>query len=202
MRIQIVLGQQDNSHAEALIDGDHYVTCCTGNPYFAAADFLTQLTIVKNNITGMRTAINMPNSDTKTGMVNSARDTMDRSILKMANKVSDIANDPAVLDINRIIIVNSAGMNAKDYPPHARHIFTVKQGLAGVAMLTAQGGSDANEWQYTSDIINYTGRIAVDTTTVAHTQIPNLKGPYVFFHKAIIAGTKTDWEPPFLFTVL
>jgi hypothetical protein len=71
-------------------------------------------------------------------------------------------------------------------------------------LLTAQGGANANEWQYTPDIVNYTGRIAVATTTKARTEIPNLKKgtEYAFFHKAIISGTNTDWEAPVILMVI
>ncbi len=205
MKIQIVLNLKECSNAEILIAGDHFVTDMTGNSHFTLADIVAQVTVVKNDVTGLRTAINAPTSDTKTDDIRVARDTLERAIKKLANKVEDLANDPATLDENRINIVHSAGMNAKNQAHPQKHKFTVANSeVSGTVNLTAQGGANANEWQYTSDVINFTNRVASPTTTKANTEIKNLKRgtEYAFFHKAIISGTATDWEAPLILMVV
>lgn len=199
MKVKVVLNLGGSSNAQVLIDADHYTTDMTGNAHFTAADIVAQVTAVKTEVTNLRTAINAPTSDAKTDDIRIARDALDRGLTKLAGKVEDVANDPATPDANRVDIVHSAGMNVKNQVHPQKHKFTVNNtDISGTVLLTAQGGANANEWQYTTDIINFTGRIPVATTTKAHTEIPNLKKgiEYAFFHKAIIAGTNTDWEGP------
>ncbi len=199
MKVKVVLNLGSSSNAQVLIDGDHYTTDMTGNAHFTAADITAQVTAVKTLVTNLRTAINAPTSDSKTDDIKIARDALDRGLTKLAGKVEDVANDPSTPDANRIDIVHSAGMSVKSQVHPQKHKFTAgNTEISGTVLLTAQGGANANEWQYTTDIINFTGRVPVATTTKAHTEIPNLKkgADYAFFHKAIISGTNTDWEGP------
>jgi len=204
MKVQIALNLKGSSNAQILVDADHYTTDMTGNAHFAAAEIVAQVAATKTAITNLRTAINAPTSDTKTDDIKIAREALERNLTKLANKVSDVANDLTTPDANRIDIVHSAGMNAKGHAHPQKHKFTaINTEISGTVHLTAQGGANANDWQYTPDIINLSARIAAETTTTAHTDIPNLKKgtEYAFFHKAIIAGVKTDWEGPVFLTV-
>jgi len=204
MKTKIVLNLGSISNAQVLIDADHYTTDMTGNTHFTATDTVAQVATVKTAVTNLRTAINEPTSDTKTDDIAIARDALDRALRKLANKVEDLANDPSTPDANRVNIVHSAGMSVKNQVHPQKHIFTASNtDISGTVLLTAQGGAKANEWQYTTDIINFTGRVPVASTTKAHTEIPNLKKgtEYAFFHKAIVAGTNTDWEAPVILMV-
>ena len=201
MKIQIVLGLGSCSNAQVLIDGDHYVTCMTGNTYFAPTAITEVLTACKTAITNLRAAINAPVSGTKTDSVKITRDAVDRNLTILGGKVEEVANDPSIPDAKRVEIVHSAGMDAKNQAHPQRRKFTVSPaGISGTVHLTAQGGAKAHEWQYTSDVINFTGRIAVTTTTKGFTDIPNLKKgtEYAFFHNAIIANVNTGCEGPII----
>jgi hypothetical protein len=205
MKVQIVLDLKGSNNAQELVDADHYTTCMTGNGKFAAADIVAQVTATKTAVTNLRAAINAPTSDTKTDDIGIARDALDRNLTKLASKVEDLANDAATLDVNRVDIVHSAGMNVKNHVHPRKRQFTATNGdLSGTAYLTAPGGASAHEWQYTTDMANFTGRLAAPTTTVANTEIGNLKKGigYAFFHKAIVPGTKTDWDGPVFLTVI
>jgi hypothetical protein len=205
MKVKIVLGLQNSSNAEVLVDADHFSADMTGNSHFTAADITAQVTAVKTAVTNMRNAMNEATSDTKTDDIKVARDALDRALRKLANKVEDTANDASVIDANRVNLVHSAGMNVKDQVhPQKRQFAASNTDISGTVLLTAQGGANANEWQYTPDIVNYTGRIAVATATKARTEISNLKKgtEYAFFHKAIISGTNTDWEAPVILMVI
>lgn len=80
-------------------------------------------------------------------------------------------------------------------------MFTVTSGDAeGSVHLTATGGANAYVWQYTSDVVNFTGRVAAITTTTSTTDSSGLKSgsKSAFFHKPIVVGPSTDWEGPLI----
>jgi hypothetical protein len=204
MQVEVVLSLRDTNNAQILVDTDHYTNCMTGNVNFGAADIITQITSTKTAATGLRTAINAPTSDTKKDNILAARDGLDRNLVKLGGKVEGVANDPATLDINRVSIVHSAGMIAKGHTSPGRHTFTVTNGaISGTALLQAQGGNLTNEWQYTTDLIGFTNRVAADTTSKASAEIPGLvkKTEYAFFHKGNQAGVKTNWEGPIFLVI-
>lgn len=205
MKIKVVLGLASCSNAQVLIDGDYYVVSMTGNPYFAAAAIVELLTGVKASLKTLRDAINAPPSNAKGDTVRNARDAVDRHLTILAGKVEEVANDPAVPDTKRVEIAHSAGMDVKTQVHPQRHKFTVSNTeISGTVYLTAQGRAKGHEWQYTDDIINFTKRIAEPGTSVANTQISNLKKgtEYAFFHKAILSRQKSAWEGPIILMVL
>lgn len=205
MKTQIVLNLNGSNNAQVVIDADHYTTCMTGNPIFADADIVAQVAATKTATTDMRTAVAAPISEAKTDNVRIARDVLNRSLTKLANKVEDIANNPEIPDVVRLDIIHSAGMTEKEQAHRQKNQFTVRNnGVPGTVYLTAKGGAKAHEWQYTTDIVNFTGRIAAPSTTTASTEIANLveATKYAFFHKAIVSGTATAWEGPIILTIL
>lgn len=204
MKIQVVLGLRNRSNPQVLIDGDYYITCMTGNTYFDSAAIIEVLINSKDAIIALRAAINAPVSDTKTDIIRSARIRVNYFLTSLGHKVEEVANHPDIPDIKRIEIAHSAGMDVKNQVHPQRHRFTVRNtGISGMLHLTAQGGARAHEWQYTNDIINFTGRIAITSTTIANTDVQNLeKGTeYAFFHKAI-TRKESGWEGPILCVVL
>lgn len=205
MKVQIALNLGASSNAQVLVDADHYTTSMTGNANFTAADIVAQVTSTKTAISTLRTAVNAPTSDIKTDAVKTARDVLDRNLSKLASKVEDVANDPATAESNRVNIVHSAGMKLKGQFHPQKQVFTAENSsVSGSIVLTAAGGAKAHEWQYTADTVNFTERIAIDSTTTAKVQIDDLKKAteYAFFHKAVKVGEKTDWEGPVFLVVL
>lgn len=204
MKIQIVLNLSSTSNSQVITDALRYTTCMTGNAYFTAADVVAQVDATNAATTAMRNVLSSPKSDTKKDNVLIARDVLDRSLIKLANKVEDIANAPHLSDLTRLDIVHSAGMIVKGQIHPQKHQFkAVNSKISGTAILTAKGGAKAHEWQYTTDIVSYTGRIAVDSTTRARTEIANLAeaNRHAFFHKPIISNTITEWEGPIILLV-
>jgi hypothetical protein len=204
MKVKIVLDLNGCNNAQLIADAERYTTCMTGNELFADADVVAQVTTTKTALTELRNAVSAPLSETKKDNVRIKRDALDRCLIKLANKVEDIANAPQVSDLSRLDIVHSAGMVTKGQIHPQKHQFKVVNGkISGTAKLTAQGGAKAHEWQYTTDIVSYTGRIAVDSTTRANTEIANLAEAtrYAFFHKPIISNTITEWEGPIILLV-
>jgi hypothetical protein len=149
--------------------------------------------------------MNAPISDAKTDNINVARDVLDRMLNILASKVEAVANSPTLVDEQRVGIVHSAGMEVKTQVIPKKRVFAVTSGkVEGSVHLTASGGANAHEWQYTSDVLNFTGRIIVPTTTVSSTDINGLQigTKYAFFHKSILPGASTDWEGPLMMTVV
>lgn len=205
MKIKIVLNLSKRSNAEVLVDADSYTTKMVDNPNFTAPEIKTQITTVQTAAADLRSSMNAPLSETKTDTVRRSRDVLDRSLTKLGNQVKDVANDPNVPDDMRITIAHSAGMAVKTATHPQKHVFEVRNGsTSGSVLLMAEGGVNANGWQYTTDLVGFTNRISVDPTTSAKVEIPNLeKGvKHAFFHKPIIAGEKTDWEGPIFWVVV
>ena len=205
MRIIVALKLAICGNAKMLINGDRYVNCMTGNAHFQSLKSVELVAKCKICVTNLRTAINAPKSETKTDNIRIARDALDRSLTMLGANVEHVANDPSILDSQRVEIVHSTGMEIKSQVHRGRFVFSVKNtDVSGTVRLRAQGRKRAHEWQYTDDVINFTGRIAVPSTTKATTHIANLKKvtEYAFFHKAIKRGGNTDWEGPILLVVI
>jgi len=205
MIIQIVLSLKDKNNASIMVASDHYTGNIETSPYFTDATVKNHIQIVKATNSHLRETVNAPLYATQSEDIAAARDALDRALIKLKNIVQDIANDPSVADANRITIVHSAGMTEKaQVRPQAR-IFTAKNGdISGTVILTAQGDSNANEWQMTNDTVNFTNRVSLPTTVPAKTTVSGLqkKTDYAFFHHAIISGVETDWESPVIITVM
>lgn len=204
MKPIIVLDLNGTNNAEVVIDADRYTTCMTGNPIFTDADTVALVTATVAATTKLREAVAAPVSETKKDVIRIARDALNRSITSLAAKVQSLANAPDIPDLVRFDIIHSAGMSEKEQTHRQKNQFAAKNsGISGTVLLTAKGGANAHEWQYTTDIISFKNRIAASSTTTAKTEITNLEEAtkYAFFHKAILASTITDWEGPAILVV-
>jgi len=204
MKPKINLDLNRLSNSEVVIDADRYVTCMTGNPLYSDPDLVTQVATTGTATIKMREAVAAPVSETKTDNIRIARDKLNRSITKLASMVQNLANDPNITDLQRLLVIHDAGMTEKGQTHRQNNQFTVKNGdISGTVFLTAKGQVNAHEWQYTTDIVNFKNRVAADTTTTSKTEIKNLEEAtkYAFFHKAIQPGTTTDWEGPLLLVI-
>lgn len=203
MKVHVKLALHEKSNAQILVDTDNYTNDMTASTYFTAASIVAQVTATKNAATNMRTKITAAYSHTYAGDVKTAREGLERQLNLLASLVDGVANDPAVLDANRLNIIHAAGMHEKNTHHPGRHKFTVKNGtVLGTVLITAEGGAKSNEWAYTADVINFTNRIPLETTTVAHTEatglLPNTE--YAFFHKGIHVHGNKVWEGPLIIT--
>jgi len=203
MKIEIVLDSYKRSNAEVVVDGDHYITSMTGKKVFDTPEVSTQITTTTNAVDGLRSAMRAPTSDVKTENIRIARDTVDRSLRKLANRVEDIANDPALPDVARIDIAHQAGMKVKGRTPRQKNQFKAVNGdLSGSVILTAASGVTGHIWQYTSDIEKFTGRIQAkgsSGTKVITGLTPLTK--CAFFHQPIIGDDDTEWEGPIILDI-
>ena len=205
MKPKIVLDLNRINNSQVVIDADHYTTCMTDNPQFADDATVAAVTATKSATTNMRAAVSAPISETKNDNIRIARDVLNRCLINLASRVEALANDPEISDLVRLDIIHGAGMIEKGQTRRQKNQFSVKNGdISGTVLLMAQGGANAHEWQYTTDVIDFTGRIASKTTTTASTKIIGLKQAvkYAFFHIAIKPGIDTDWEGPIFLVIM
>jgi pyridoxine/pyridoxamine 5'-phosphate oxidase len=205
MKVQIVLRLNDCSNAELLVVVDHFIGSMTDNESFKDPTVIAQILKTKEKNEAFRYTLNKPMSETKSDEVAAARDSLERDVIKLKNMTQDTANDPSVSDANRIAIVHSAGMTEKTQVRPQARVFSVKNAdVSGTVLLSAQGGSNANEWQYTEDVATFQNRKMLPTTVAAKTSLSGLqkKSDYAFFHRSVVSGEITEWEGPVLITVL
>ena len=205
MKVKITLNLHGTNNAQILIDAERYTSSITNNKHFGSAEIVAQVATTQTSTSNLREAMSAPLSENKTDNIRIAREILDRNLTKLGNMVEDVANDPNTPDANRLEIVHSASMNVRNQHTPQKHQFAASNGpVSGSVILTAEGGANAHEWQYTTDITGFTNKVSVDSTTTAKTEILNLKKAteYAFFHKAIISGEKTNWEGPLFLVVV
>jgi len=203
MKVKVNLGLAGMSDADAIIDGRQIVLKMTGNTNFnqptnPITPALSVVSLAVDDVEKASAAAqNAGAAATKT--LRQKRHLYDTLVTKLSHYVEDTANDPAITDDKREGIVVSAGMLVKAKASHQKQHFEAKNTpLTGVVRLVAEGiERGAHEWQHTTDVTNYTNRVAVDSTITAHTDVHGLVSgtKYAFFHKQITTG-KTDWEGP------
>jgi hypothetical protein len=205
MKTKIALGLGSISNSEVLVSATHITTNMTGNALFAATEIVAQVTTTVAANTSLRNAMSAPTSDAKIDNIKAAREVLDRNLTILAAKVEAVANSPTLVDSQRVGIIHSAGMEVKNHGISKKRVFSVSNGnIEGSVHITAAGRAKAHEWQYTSDVVNFSGRIAANTTTTSSTDISGLKSgsKYAFFHKRIQSRISNDWEGPLYVTVI
>jgi hypothetical protein len=205
MHIEINLSLGDYNDAELLVLCDTYVAQMTGNPLFAAPQMVAQVANVAHAVTTLRNSINAIETLDKRDLIGKASDALRRTVTKLKNMVQDQANDPDVADIDRESIVHGAAMVIKIHGERTSNFFKAIHGIiSGTIKLVAHGSVNGHQWKYTFDTKEYTNCIHLDSTTIAEIEITDLpvKTEVACFHRAVVAGTKTDWEGPVIITVL
>ena len=204
MIVKIVLNLHTKSNAEIIASAGRIIANMTDNPSFTADEIKKQMAIVETQLKKLSTTMSKPVYESKTADTAVIRHFLIRELTILANKVEAIANSSSTPDGERISTVHSAGMEVKSPSIRPKRVFMAVNGpISGSVKLVAEGGAKANEWQYTTDVVNHTNRVAIQSTTRASTEITGLeKGTYAFFHKAIYPGKMMDWEGPFILTVV
>ena len=204
MKVVVVHSLSEKNYAELANYADDVVVRCTGNSLLTGTEFAAQVTKTKAASTGLKAVQLKPYSSSKTAEMKAARDTLEREITKLGNRVEDIANDPIVAETQRVVIVHSAGMELKGYTrPDKRHFAVFPGDVPGTVKVTAQAGAVAHQWQYTYDVKTFANRVEVDPTTKSTVIISNLtsRKEVAVFHRAIIADTPSSWEGPLVIFV-
>lgn len=199
MIVEIALGLNDLTDADAVIFGGNIHTDMTGNVYFNTPEIIAMLDDLKKAIDDLTSKLNAVESTTKTGDIITSRDNFDRIVKRISHKVYDIANDVKVLDINREVIVHSAGLTVKDKATHEGGHFKVEMDTTpGSIILHAKGGFRAHEWKRFKVSDQTKNETHLDATTKANTIDKGLtKGEeYGYYHRPVMPDKPADWEGP------
>ncbi len=204
MNIQIVLNLKMKNNADVVAMANRYVANLTGNSLLNSAEIVKQTEVVKTLADALSALMCKPVYEAKAANLRVSRENLDRELTILAGQVEAVANSSSTVDSDRIGIVESAGMDIKTYPSRSKRVFGVTNGdISGSVKLVAEGGARAHEWQYTSDLVNFTNRVAAQTTVRGSSEITGLsKGVYAFFHKPIYSDRVVDWEGPIINTVV
>jgi hypothetical protein len=204
MNIQIVLNLKTRNNADVIAMANRYVANLKGNSLLNSAAIVKQTEVVKTLADALSDLMCKPVYEAKAANLRVSRENLDRELTILAGQVEAVANSSSTIDSDRIGIVESVGMDIKTYPSRSKRVFAVTNGnISGSVKLVAEGGARAHEWQYTSDLVNFTNRIAAQTTVRGSSEITGLsKGVYAFFHKPIYSDRVVDWEGPIINTVV
>ena len=204
MNIQIVLNLKTRNNADVIAMANRYVANLKGNSLLNSAAIVKQTEVVKTLADALSALMCKPVYEAKAANLRVSRENLDRELTILAGQVEAVANSSSTVDSDRIGIVESVGMDIKTYPSRSKRVFAVTNGdISGSVKLVAEGGARAHEWQYTSDLVNFTNRVAAQTTVRGSSEITGLsKGVYAFFHKPIYSDRVVDWEGPIINTVV
>jgi hypothetical protein len=203
MKINVVLNLASTTNAELAAAASNYTQCISSDPTFPEADFKSLVTQVNTSNTRFQSLMMAPISESKTEDVRAAREDLELSLQVLANEVEALANKKGLTDDERVAVVHRAGMQVKAKAPKKKRTFDVVAGDApGTAEMTAEGGPRAHEWQMTHDVVNFTSRVQLPTTTAGITTVTGLQPGtvYAFYHRGVVAGKVQEWEGPILFT--
>jgi hypothetical protein len=215
MKAVVVLDLSGTNDVQICTDGDAYISSISdpNNPNFrepavsapVAAMIAAQLQLTQTSIISLRAAIAAPMAPNKSDLVQMARASVDSNLSMLANLVENVANAPSVPDLAREAIVHSANMVLKAGKSRTKAVFSVSQNKeSGSVHLVAEGNANAHLWEYTTDTVHFSNRLAAEPTTVANTNITGLKKltSYAFFHKAIVPNQTNSWEGPVFLDVV
>jgi hypothetical protein len=204
MNVTVVLGVSKKNDSAIIVIANGIVAKMTNNPYFTLATDLAKIAKVKTASLNLQNALESGDLTNKKSIIKQAKHDLHRNLKSLRNLVEDTANDSSISDDLRVIIVESTGMSVKIHSHPVSKVFIAIHGdVKGSILLVVPSGANSNEFQYTGDVVGFTNRITVDSTTMSHIMLYGLPlGPMAFFHKAVFPRKKTDWEGPIIITVI
>lgn len=205
MTVKVNLGLSKLSLEKLVFESLDYCNSMSASAYYAAAHIVSFIVVVRTSITNLSNAMNAPTSDTKTDDIKAARVVLEKNVTKLGTIVENTANDPAVEDIYRVAIVHASGMRVKGQAHPQKHSFNVKNtDVSGKVMMYAEGGVNAHEWEYASDLNNLNNRTHLRATTAGHNELDSLipGNEYAFYHAPVTPDGPHDFEGPIYLRVI
>ena len=128
-----------------------------------------------------------------------------KDMRSIRNMVQQLADNNTSATISSESIVTSAGFGIKTVNGTSPRVFGVKNTLVSgkIKLLAAsnKGSRGSHKWFLTTDIVGFTGKVALPETTKSDTIVEGLVvgTKYAFFHSAVTsAGVSTEEGPIFL----
>jgi hypothetical protein len=206
MKIQIKLGFRKIKNADAVIKGDLYAAGVDDNPFFPEANVIAQGLVVKSASANLKNALEKPKSLTRSSEIKVARRKWELEVTKLTKLQEIIVNSADVADDVKKEMVQSANREVVEHPIHQKYDFSAKRGTnSGEVIFTAVTKDAVSHlYTWTDDLKNFTNKadpwVSAGAKTTA-TGVPT-GNELAFFHKAIFARKRMDWEGPIFLTVL
>ena len=206
MKIQIKLGFDDLSNSEAVVQGYLYASGVDSNPFFPETNIIAQGVVVKGKTDKLEEALAKPKSSTRTPAINAARAEWETEVTALTKMQEIAVNAADVADDVKIEMVQSANREVIEHTPRQKYTFSVKRGTnSGTAVFTAETkDAVAHLFTWTEDLVNFANKAdpweSASAKTTA-TGVPVNKD-LAFFHKAIFAKKRMDWEGPIFLKLL
>jgi|GEM_PF-1448118 len=205
MKVLVALGLSAINNSGMVIFARHLAACITGQTIFDLPEITAQVALMLADTTTLETCLTAPQSETKTGDSKAARERLERSVTGLARLIETLANSATVTEDQRVNVINLAGMEVKSQGTgKKKRIFSVSHGaMDGSVVLTAPSGAVSHEWQYSTDIITFSNKVSLTTTSVGIFEIAGLESgkTFAFFHRSVIPGEVTLWEGPLIIKV-
>ncbi len=206
MKIQIRLGLHEIKNSDAVIKGDLYAKGVDNNPYFPGADIIAQGDVVKTCSDKLKGALDEPKSSTKSSSINIARTKWDKEVSTLTTMEELVVNNADATDEEKIKMVQSANREVVEHPVRQKYQFTAKRGAnSGEIDFTAvTKDAVAHLYTYCTDLETFKDKADPCCSAGAKTTASGVPigKELAFFHKAIFAKKKMDWEGPIFLTPL
>ena len=206
MKIQILLGFEKTTNPNAVIKGELYADGVADNAFFPEDAVKEQGLVVKSKTDKLKEALAKPKSPTRTPAINAARAEWETEVTTLTNLEENVVNNANVADDVKIEMVQSANREVVVRPVHQKYDYTVKRGpnSSEVVFTAVTKDAVAHLYTWTSDLENFTNKadpwVSASAKTTA-TGVP-VGNELAFFHKAIFAKKRMDWEGPIFLKVL
>lgn len=206
MKVQIKLGFKEITNSEAVIQGTLFASGVVNNTFFPELNVIAQGIVVQTATDTLQTALGQPKSSTRTSGINAARVVWETEVTSLSKMQEIVVNSADVADDVKIQMVQSANRAVVVYGVHQKYGFTATRGdNSGEVVFTAETiDAVAHLFTWSSDLENYTNKADPWTSAGAKTTATGVPvdDELAFFHKAIFAGKKMDWEGPIFLKVL
>ena len=134
-----------------------------------------------------------------------AHDVCKKDIRSIKGMVQQLADNNTSVTVSSTTIITSVGFGVKTPSGSIAKVFGVKNtSISGTVKIVAarnKGSKGAHKWYLTTDVLAFTGKVALPETTKAATKVEGLVAgtKYAFFHTAITPlGVSTEEGPIFL----
>ena len=176
------------------------------NDYFPQEDVKEQGGVVQTATEDLQKALALPKSSSRTSAIKAARAKWEKEVTTLTNLEENVVNAANVSDEVKVVMVQSANREVVEHPVRQKYDYTVKRGPnSGEVVFTAvTKDAVAHLYTWSSDLVNFTNKADPWESASAKTKTSGLPvgNELAFFHKAIFAKKRMDWEGPILLKVL
>jgi hypothetical protein len=149
-------------------------------------------------------SIDTSNTANKAELLRVQRAKITKDISLLISKIEDEVNTMSFTEEEALALMHSLGFKVRKPRQTAQRTLKAKAGNAsGKVMLSTRGKADVYDWWYSTDLINFSNPVRLDSTGAGKTEVTGLtRGTYAFFAKAHYKSEAPVVEGPVTYTVL